>query len=673
MPVISVIVPVYKVEPYLRRCIDSILFQTFTDFDLILVDDGSPDNCGTICDEYARKDNRVQVIHQENGGLSAARNAGIEWSFAHSDSEWITFIDSDDWIHKLYLESLYNASNSCDTAISACNYLETQNNEIDDISKITAKKCRTNEYWKSPMLATVAWGKLYRKDCFINVRFPVGRIHEDEYTTYKVLFEHEYVSVIDQPLYVYYQNMEGITRRPWNPQRLDCFDALEAQIVYFIDKGYWDIAQMSFEAMVLKCLQFPELILTSDALPKAEKKKYRRIVREKLRNTLSNYKKYKWISIWRRGRDLWIYANAYPFIMFLLKIWKPIKTFLKKIPFLKSAVQNIKKWRRESKIINNYKRKIKNCKLILLQTPLHGNLGDQAIALAEADIMDEMGLSFLEYPQSIGIESKLAKVTPSDKIIVITGGGFMGDLWTNEEQRIRDTFSSFCHNPIIIFPQTVYFNLNSESGKECFETSRKIYESHSNLKLFVREKYSYDFIRQNLPEINVELVPDIVMLYRTIPNDIERKGCLFCIRNDKEKTVTDEEIINLQDAVREYFIDISYTDTVVKEKINLNNRKEIVNDKLSEFASAELVVTDRLHGMIFSAITETPCIVINSLSHKIRGCYEWLKDLDYIQMVDKLDSLPLIIEQLMKVKPHYDREKIEKAMKPLYDTLREIK
>ena len=104
---ISVIVPVYKVENYLHRCVDSILGQSFADFELILVDDGSPDNCGSICDAYAVKDSRIRVIHQENGGLSAARNAGIDWVFAHSDSQWLTFIDSDDWIHGSFLQILH--------------------------------------------------------------------------------------------------------------------------------------------------------------------------------------------------------------------------------------------------------------------------------------------------------------------------------------------------------------------------------------------------------------------------------------------------------------------------------------------------------------------------------------------------------------------------------------
>ena len=125
MAQISVIVPVYKVEPYLRRCVDSILAQTFTDFELILVDDGSPDNCGAICEEYEKKDSRVHVIHQENEGLSAARNAGIEWVFANSNSEWLNFVDSDDWVHPQMLERLYHAVLEHNVKVSICGYEET--------------------------------------------------------------------------------------------------------------------------------------------------------------------------------------------------------------------------------------------------------------------------------------------------------------------------------------------------------------------------------------------------------------------------------------------------------------------------------------------------------------------------------------------------------------------
>ena len=117
MPKISVIVPVYKAEKYIHRCIDSILNQTFTDFECILIDDGSPDNCGKICDEYAKKDNRVIVIHQENRGVSSARNRGIEWAFKNSNSNWISFVDSDDFVDKDFLECFYKAATKNDVEI----------------------------------------------------------------------------------------------------------------------------------------------------------------------------------------------------------------------------------------------------------------------------------------------------------------------------------------------------------------------------------------------------------------------------------------------------------------------------------------------------------------------------------------------------------------------------
>ena len=145
MPVISVIVPVYNVEKYLHRCVDSILAQTFTDFELILVDDGSPDNCGKICDEYAEKDSRIHVIHKVNGGLSDARNAGIDWAFANSNSEWVTFIDSDDWVDKYYLEYLYNSILTHKTKLAVCNYEKTYGEELSIIIPIiVANTCARN-------------------------------------------------------------------------------------------------------------------------------------------------------------------------------------------------------------------------------------------------------------------------------------------------------------------------------------------------------------------------------------------------------------------------------------------------------------------------------------------------------------------------------------------------
>ena len=237
---ISVIVPVYKVEKYIHRCVDSVLNQTFTDFELILVDDGSPDNCGAICDEYALKDNRIHVIHKENGGLSDARNAGIDWAFENSNSEWLTFIDSDDWVHPKYLESLYYAVIESGCSISVCGYQETTGEDPDvDENQLRSIMVDTEQFFcEHNTNAVVAWGKLYKKELFIDIRYPFGKLHEDEFTTYKLLFQSRKIIVVNKALYFYFSNSNGITGSLWTPQHLDQEEGVLSSIHYFKKNSY---------------------------------------------------------------------------------------------------------------------------------------------------------------------------------------------------------------------------------------------------------------------------------------------------------------------------------------------------------------------------------------------------------------------------------------------------
>lgn len=236
---ISVVVPVYKVEKYIDRCITSILNQTYNDFELVLVDDGSPDNCGKICDEYAKKDLRIHVIHQENKGLSAARNAGIDWAFKNSNSQWITFIDSDDWIDTRFLEKLHKAAVQLNVDISICDYVRTEG-EVKIVKKpFLYEKYNVEDFYvRQRIVATVAWGKLYKKDCFSEIRYPIGKLHEDEFTTYLLLFNLNQIAFIDEPLYFYFINYEGIMQSQWNIKRLDIIEAFEAQLAFFKQNSY---------------------------------------------------------------------------------------------------------------------------------------------------------------------------------------------------------------------------------------------------------------------------------------------------------------------------------------------------------------------------------------------------------------------------------------------------
>ena len=241
MATVSIVVPVYKVETYLKRCVDSILSQTFEDFQLILVDDGSPDNCGIICDEYAKKDIRVHVIHRKNGGLSAARNSGIDWVFDGHMTEWITFIDSDDWVSHHYLERLLSFAEKTDSEVCVGGFQSVQDeNDVNDENENSIVKTYTPEslWYSNRGNATVAWGKLYKTHFFKELRYPEGKIHEDEFTTYKILFSQNQIAYCEEKLYNYYLSPNSIMRSKWSIKLLDGIEALEEQMLFFKTNRY---------------------------------------------------------------------------------------------------------------------------------------------------------------------------------------------------------------------------------------------------------------------------------------------------------------------------------------------------------------------------------------------------------------------------------------------------
>ena len=269
MPQISVIVPVYKVEPYLRRCVDSILAQTFKDFELILVDDGSPDNCPDICDEYAQKDERVKVIHKENGGLSSARNAGIDWAFSNS-SEWITFIDSDDWVHSRYLELLHNAVIRHRAMIAMSILYETSEYYSFPVSDANSILINSSQAYiqNNDRLYAYVTGKLFAKTLFENIRFTENRLWEDLFTTYRLLYSTSTIVFVDSKIYYYFQRNNSIVKSNWSPKRLDIHKALKEQYKFFKKKNDKRICLIIKKALIdnlyygqyLKLLDTPHVI-----------------------------------------------------------------------------------------------------------------------------------------------------------------------------------------------------------------------------------------------------------------------------------------------------------------------------------------------------------------------------------------------------------------------------
>ena len=233
MPEISVIVPVYKVEKYLDRCINSLLSQSFQDFELLLVDDGSPDKCGEICDSYAAGDKRVKAFHKENGGLSDARNYGTE----RAEGRYITFIDSDDYVSSDYLKVLFELAESTGADIAVGNFMEVsdqvsleQRKVKDDFNKeVFDGDGALHQLLASPryLQMETAWGKLVKTEIVKAHLYPVGRFHEDEATTYLYYADAAKVAVTDRIMYGYYQNPDSIMRSERNEKKIaDAFWAM---------------------------------------------------------------------------------------------------------------------------------------------------------------------------------------------------------------------------------------------------------------------------------------------------------------------------------------------------------------------------------------------------------------------------------------------------------------
>jgi glycosyltransferase involved in cell wall biosynthesis len=224
MPEISVIVPVYKVEPYIHKCVDSILAQTFSDYELILVDDGSPDTCGNICDEYAKKDARIRVIHKENGGLSDARNAGMKIACG----EYVIFIDSDDYIDADMLSYLYENLRKADADMATCGIYEVYADRIEKQEEEPEFVCSGEEAFRCILrghtIRGEIWNKLIKRSCISDLEFPKGKLYEDIFYTVDMMQRIKKVAVGTKPKYYYLHRSDSITGKAYRPKLFDIID-----------------------------------------------------------------------------------------------------------------------------------------------------------------------------------------------------------------------------------------------------------------------------------------------------------------------------------------------------------------------------------------------------------------------------------------------------------------
>lgn len=238
-PLVSIIIPVYNVEPYIRRCVYSVINQTYNNLEIILVNDGSNDNSPQICDELAKIDKRIIVIHKKNGGLSDARNAGLDIC----RGEFISFIDSDDWVNENFIKTLLSQALKLNADIIIGENIRTDGiipvfTQAPQTKLYSAKEALLHLFSQNHVAFVISCGKLYKRNLFSSLRFPIGKYHEDEFTTYILFYKSKKIVYTTEILYYYYQRAGSIvsTRHPW-----DVLEYLEQRYLFFKEKQERDL------------------------------------------------------------------------------------------------------------------------------------------------------------------------------------------------------------------------------------------------------------------------------------------------------------------------------------------------------------------------------------------------------------------------------------------------
>lgn len=266
----------------------------------------------------------------------------------------------------------------------------------------------------------------------------------------------------------------------------------------------------------------------------------------------------------------------------------------------------------------------------------YGNLGDVAITYAQTKFLeDNANFQVIEIPISQSLEGLwfVKKHIKKGDVITTVGGGNLGDLYDQIEFIRQLVVRFFPKNKIISFPQTFDFSETAQ-GKKALQVAQKVYNNHANFYMIAREQTSFSLMKQHFPKATILLTPDIVLSLNKVEPKSERKGVVICMRKDSEKSLSQQQNDFIIETANNHFGEVTYYDTHIgRSNLSVDERKDELNKIWNTFKKAELVITDRLHGMIFCYITNTPCLVFQNNNHKVRETYDWIKKTDYITLM----------------------------------------
>ena len=627
-PLVSIVVPAYNSEKYISECLNSLLENTYKNFEIIVIDDGSTDNTFNIVSAYKEKHKNIVIIQKKNGGLSSARNKGIEIS----SGDIIGFVDSDDIVSSNYIQSLLEPIIELDADFSYCLFKRFSSPTCGVNKEVTIN----NEYKIESLLEfsgdenhvekVIACAKLFKKNIFDDIAFEYGRYHEDEFLYNKILSSNKIkrVGFVNSQLYFYRTNEDGImlNSNDVDKKKMDAIDSFLERIEILSRLGF-----AKKDIRIQRTIDDLNTFITSVAWEKPyckKRKKYLRIIAK----YSTRYK----LTIKHKAKSL--FMLIFPFLYLYL--------------FLKPIRENIK---------NRKQIKKNKSAVIYLGSVTHGNLGDQAILCGAKKLLKENDIKYSDLTKE-ELTPDIIKLIKEKKFIIgLRGGGNIGNVWLNEEKFHRFVIKMFDANKIFFFPESIYFTNDSDGHREK-EISAKCYKNATNLKMFLRDELSLERAKLYF-DIDATFCPDMALLLKKKIHKAKTiKKCLLLLREDSERNISNCDVDVIKDTLTKNNISFCSSTTIDGDYIPKRKRTKKILLFMNKISKYDLVITDRLHGMIFSYDCGIPCISLNNNNGKVSSVAQQLSKSNSVICLDDNIKTEKIIKAIKELQTS-DEKKIQ--------------
>ncbi|TAH69970.1 MAG: glycosyltransferase [Anaerolineaceae bacterium] len=738
MKKVSVIIPVYNVENYLKDCLMSVVGQPISNIEIICVNDGSTDKSKDILERFAQKHDNIKIIDQENQGLSCARNVGL----MEAQGEYVYFLDSDDMMEEDSLTKMYEYSRANELDVL---YFDAKT--VYDLPELKDKYMNyQNAYSRSRAYGIYFNGQelmkefVESKEYYVSVCLQFIRrdfllkegiifyphiLHEDNLFTFQCMMLAGRVAHIADYFFIRRIRHNSIMTIKRKFENFHGLYTTHKEMLTFLHKAKTN--SVLYDSIVFSILDDVYNMACNIYIYNLDKEERNKCelygkaeyyqVKQNIENRMPLYKKNEYpcpfyllerdcrivlYGAGNIGRKYYIQINESKYATIVDWVDKnyrklqeeqlPVNPIIslvnKEFDYIFIAVadeKSAKEIRNELHLLgisnnriiwngNEYRTAyLKQMEMLnkrvdiysqvweqpetkcyLLMTPEHGNLGDYAIALSERRFIREdflhMPLIEITTDEWIKYEDLYKAIIHNNDIIFISGGGYLGNMWTSGGI-VKKLIASFPNNIKIMFPNTLtYIDNNADDMKE----EAEFYRMQEGLYIFARDKASYDrlYHYQYRDKEYLGLFPDMALgLDYTNNSFTKREGIMLCFRNDLEKVCSDDVIESIKQILIRKGEAVIESDMHLKRTIKSRSGESELQKMIEQFQKAKLVITDRLHGMIFAAITATPCIAFNNSTGKIKGVYQWIEHLPYIVYMesedfseDKLDKIQAISE-----------------------------